>query len=306
MYKVFIDGSAGTTGLRISKKLASRRDITVISLPEEVRKDKNAQREAINSSDVVFLCLPDDAAREAVELCENDNTVIIDASTAHRTDDGWVYGLPELSSVFRTNIRCGKRIANPGCHATGFCVSVYPLISGGIISPDYPLTCFSLTGYSGGGKKMIAEYARPDWDTTPALYSLGGMHKHLPEMTKVCSLSRPPVLEPIVSDYYCGMVVTVPLLGDFMKRKLGVNDLYAYFGEYYKDSPVIHVKKQTSGLIYSDAFAGRDDLEIIVGGCDDRPQISARFCNLGKGASGAAIQNMNIALGLDETKGLIL
>ncbi len=306
MYKVFIDGSAGTTGLRISKKLAARRDITVVSLPEEVRKNKDAQAEAINSSDVVFLCLPDDAAREAVSLCENDNTIIIDASTAHRTDDAWVYGLPELSCAFRNDIKHGKRIANPGCHATGFCVCVYPLVFGDIIADSYPLTCFSLTGYSGGGKKMIAEYARPDWDTTPAIYSLGGMHKHLPEMMKVCSLSRPPVLEPIVSDYYCGMVVTVPLIADFMKKKMGVDDLYEYFTEYYANSPVIKVRRQTSGLIYSDAFAGRDDLEIIVGGCDDRPQISARFCNLGKGASGAAIQNMNIALGLDETKGLIL
>ncbi len=306
MYKVFINGSAGTTGLRIAKRLMSRDDVTLISLPDELRKDSEAQRQAMNSADVVFLCLPDDAAREAVKLCDSENTVIIDASTAHRTSPDWIYGMPELSSEIRNSIKNGKRIANPGCHATGFCMSIYPLIHGGIIPSDYPVTCFSLTGYSGGGKKMIAEYARPDWDTTPALYSLSGTHKHLPEMAKVCGLTRKPVFSPVVSDYYCGMVVTVPLISEFMTRKLTVEGLYEYYNAYFADSPIVKVRLQQEGLIYSDAFSDRDDLELIVSGSDERLQVSVRFCNLGKGASGAAIQNMNIALGLDETKGLIL
>ncbi len=306
MYKVFINGSVGTTGLRIAKRLTARKDIALITLPDELRKDPEAQREATNSADVVFLCLPDDAAREAIKLCDNDHTVIIDASTAHRTAPDWVYGMPELSEAHKNSITTGKRIANPGCHATGFCMSIYPLIAGGFISADYPVTCFSLTGYSGGGKKMITEYARPDWDTTPALYSLSGSHKHLPEMTKVCGLTRQPVFSPIVSDYYCGMVVTVPLISELMIKKLTVDDLYEYYMTYFKNCPLIKVKKQTDGLIYSDAFADRDDLEIIVSGSNERLQVSVRFCNLGKGASGAAIQNMNIALGLEETKGLII
>ncbi len=306
MYKVFIDGSAGTTGLRIAKRLASRQDITLITIPDELRKDTNAQRNAINSADVVFLCLPDDAAREAVALCDNKHTIIIDASTAHRTAPGWVYGMSELDPLIRANIKTSKRIANPGCHATGFCMTMYPLVRDCILPADYPFTCFSLTGYSGGGKKMIGDYARPDWDTTPALYSLGGTHKHLPEITKVCGLTRAPAFTPIVSDYYCGMVVTVPIISDYMTKKLTVDELYEYYKSNFATSPLIKVKLQKEGLVYSDAFAGRDDLEIIVSGCDDRIQVSARFCNLGKGASGAAIQNMNIALGLEETKGLII
>ncbi len=314
MYNIFIDGSVGTTGLRIASRLANRDDINLLSIPEELRKDNTAVAERINASDVTFLCLPDAAAKEAVTLCKNPNTVIIDASTAHRTADGWAYGFPELDDTFRNNIINSKRIANPGCHASGFNSIVYPLVKGGIIAPDYPLVSHSLTGYSGGGKGMISSYEdenRAEKYDSPAQYGLTAHHKHLPEMKAVCSLAFEPVFNPIVGDFYSGMAVTVPLHSSLMKKKLTTSELHEYFSEYYASCRLISVKplceKGTEdGFLYTNTLSGKDSMEIIVCGCDERPQICALFCNLGKGASGAAIQNMNLVLGVDECSGLVL
>ena len=303
MNRVFIDGSAGTTGLRIYERLSSRKDIELITLTEETRKDINARREALNSADIAFLCLPDDAARESVSLVNNSHTAIIDTSTAHRVSPDWVYGLPELRGQ-REKIASSKRVANPGCHATGFIVLVAPLVQAGIISRDEVLSCFSLTGYSGGGKKMIAQYetdGRDELLCAPRQYGLTQTHKHIPEMAKLCGLTHAPVFCPIVSDYYAGMEVTVSL------HDVRVEALKDCYREYYSDGVVKFVDCDTfneGGFISAGAFAGRDDLEICVYGNDERALLVSRFDNLGKGASGAAIQNMNILLGIDETTGL--
>ncbi len=303
MFKVFIDGSAGTTGLRIREMLGKRTDISLISLPEQLRKDVSARKEAINASDVTFLCLPDDAAREAVLLVENPETVVIDASTAHRTAAGWAYGFPELSAAHRAAIAQGKRIANPGCYASGFIALVYPLVKAGLVSPDYPFVCHAVSGYSGAGKKGIAEYEaenRPPLYDTPRLYALSLSHKHLPEMKAVCGLSRTPVFNPYVCDYYCGMTVNVPLFADLLVKKTAAADIRALLAEHYAESAFISVGEEESGFISANTLNETNRMEILVNGNDERILLTARFDNLGKGASGAAIQNMNIALGLDE------
>ena len=303
MFKVFIDGSAGTTGLRIREMLGKRTDISLISLPEQLRKDVAARKEAINASDVTFLCLPDDAAREAVLLVENLDTVVIDASTAHRTAAGWAYGFPELSAAHRAAIAQGKRIANPGCYASGFIALVYPLVKAGLVAPDYPFVCHAVSGYSGAGKKGIAEYEaenRPPLYDTPRLYALSLSHKHLPEMKAVCGLSRTPVFNPYVCDYYCGMTVNVPLFADLLVKKTAAADIRALLAEHYAESAFISVGEEESGYISANTLNETNRMEILVNGNDERILLTARFDNLGKGASGAAIQNMNIALGLDE------
>lgn len=303
MFKVFIDGSAGTTGLRIREMLGKRTDISLISLPEQLRKDVSARKEAINASDVTFLCLPDDAAREAVLLVENPETVVIDASTAHRTAAGWAYGFPELSAAHRAAIAQGKRIANPGCYASGFIALVYPLVKAGLVSPDYPFVCHAVSGYSGAGKKGIAEYEaenRPPLYDTPRLYALSLSHKHLPEMKAVCGLSRTPVFNPYVCDYYCGMTVNVPLFADLLVKKAAAADIRALLAEHYAESAFLSVGEEESGFISANTLNETNRMEILVNGNDERILLTARFDNLGKGASGAAIQNMNIALGLDE------
>ena len=303
MLKVFIDGSAGTTGLRIREMLGKRTDISLISLPEQLRKDVAARKEAINASDVTFLCLPDDAAREAVLLVENPDTVVIDASTAHRTAAGWAYGFPELSAAHRAAIAQGKRIANPGCYASGFIALVYPLVKAGLVAPDYPFVCHAVSGYSGAGKKGIAEYEaenRPPLYDTPRLYALSLSHKHLPEMKAVCGLSRTPVFNPYVCDYYCGMTVNVPLFADLLVKKTAAADIRALLAEHYAESAFISVGEEESGYISANTLNETNRMEILVNGNDERILLTARFDNLGKGASGAAIQNMNIALGLDE------
>ena len=305
MTKVFIDGSAGTTGLRIYERLGSRSDISLIRLPEDKRKDAAARKDAINASDIVFLCLPDDAAKESASLCENPDTVIIDTSTAHRTADGWVYGFPELKG-YREKIAASKRIANPGCHAGGFISLVAPLVQGGLLKADADLACFSLTGYSGGGKKMIAEYEAPENRErleAPRLYGISQQHKHLPEMTKICGLVNPPHFSPIVSSYYAGMEVMVPVFKNDLT--CGIDGIKAYYAEYYSTKMVKFVPDaDEAGFMTAGSFAGRDDMQISVQGNADRILLVSRFDNLGKGASGAAIQNMNIALGLDEATGL--
>ena len=300
MTHVFIDGSAGTTGLRIADRLAARSDLKLITLSEENRKDTAARKEAINSADIVFLCLPDPAAVEAVALTENPAVRIIDTSTAHRTNPDWTYGMPELSGQ-RERIAASHRIANPGCHASGFIALVAPLVEQGLLKPDTALSCFSLTGYSGGGKKMIAEYESTDRNmllNAPRQYALTQEHKHLKEMVAVCGLDIAPVFCPIVADFYSGMEVTVPLFSrDLNGTKQDIEDLY---NAYY-----------TSGLVRFDnsadedgTFADRDDMQVSVQGNEERLLLTARFDNLGKGASGAAIQNMNILLGVDEATGL--
>ena len=303
MIKVFIDGSAGTTGLRIREMLGKREDISLIALPEQLRKDVAARRDAINGADAVFLCLPDDAAREAVGLVENKNTVVIDASTAHRTSPGWAYGFPELSASHRAAIVNGKRIANPGCYASGFLALVYPLVAAGVLPKDYPLVCHAVSGYSGAGKKGIAEYEaenRPESYDTPRLYALTLSHKHLPEMQAVCGLTRTPVFNPYVCDYYCGMTVNVPLFSDLLARKVSVADVKELLRAHYAGAHFVTVGEEPSGYVSANTLNGTNRMELLVNGNEDRILLTARFDNLGKGASGAAIQNMNLALGLDE------
>ena len=306
MTRVFIDGSAGTTGLRIRERLSDRKDLQLLILPEEIRKDSSARADALNSADISFLCLPDAAAAEAVSFVTSPDAVIIDTSTAHRTAGGWVYGMPELTGQ-REKIASAKRIANPGCHASGFIALIAPLVQRGLISRDARLSCFSLTGYSGGGKKMIAEYEAPEPDPlfqAPRQYGLGQTHKHLPEMAKVCGLAHMPVFCPIVAPYYAGMEVTVPLTP--AESGASPDEIRRVYREYYQ-SGLIRFAEATeeNGFLSAGALAGRDSMEVSVFGNEERILLVSRFDNLGKGASGAAIQNMNIALGLDEAEGLV-
>ena len=307
MIKVFIDGSAGTTGLRITQRLSEREDIQLITVPEPFRKDPAARRGAINRADVVFLCLPDDAAREAVTLVENPNTAVIDTSTAHRVNPAWTYGFPEISGL-RKKIAASRRVANPGCHASGFIALIAPLVQAGVIRPDAALSCFSLTGYSGGGKKMIAEYEATERDPlldAPRQYGLSQRHKHLPEMQMLCGLDQAPIFCPIVAPYFAGMEVTVPLFTrDAAGGRAAVEDAYR---QAYAQGLVRFVPDAGEGnFLSAGAYAGRDDMEISVQGSGDRLLLTARFDNLGKGASGAAIQNMNLLLGIDEKTGLVV
>ena len=306
MKKVFIDGSAGTTGLRIAERLQQRKDIEIIKLTEENRKDINARREALNSADVAFLCLPDKASIEAVSLMENENTVLLDTSTAHRTNDDWAYGFPELSSEHREKVKNSKRIAVPGCHASGFIALVYPLIEKGVLPKDALLSCFSLTGYSGGGKNMIAEYEAEDRDNllgAPRQYGIAQMHKYLPEMSKICGIENAPAFIPVVADFYSGMEVTIPLFASQVNAS--VEEIKAIYKEKYTGPIVKYVEDfDESGFVSANKLSFNDGMEISVSGNSDRILLIARYDNLGKGASGAAIECMNIVLGVDETTGL--
>ena len=306
MLKVFIDGSAGTTGLRIYERLQERKDISLILLSEELRKDTLARKEALNSADIAFLCLPDAAAIEAVSLVENSKVKIIDTSTAHRTQEGWDYGFAELSGQ-REKIINSKRVANPGCHASGFIALVEPLVKNGIIKKDANLSAFSLTGYSGGGKKMIAEYQGEDRNVllnAPRTYGITQQHKHLKEMVKICGIENAPIFCPIVAPYYCGMEVTVSLFKKDIKGD--INNVKEIYKEYYKNGLVKFSESEESGFLSANLMAGRDDMLVGVYGNEDRFTLVARFDNLGKGASGAALQNMNIMLGVKEDTGLIV
>ena len=306
MKKVFIDGSAGTTGLRIAQRLAQRSDIELLSIPGELRKDPAERSKMLNSADIVFLCLPDDAAREAVSMIDNPGVCVIDTSTAHRTAPGWTYGFPEIGGR-KAQIATSKRIANPGCHASGFISLVAPLVECGIIKPDALISAYSLTGYSGGGKKMIAQYEDPDRNTlldAPRMYGLTQKHKHLPEMAAVCGLENDPVFCPVVAPYYAGMQVTIPLF----KEMIGVDpsDIKEVYRKYYTGKLVKFCDcPDDGGFLSAGLFAGRDDMVISVYGNEDRILLVSTFDNLGKGASGAAIQNMNLVLGTDETEGLV-
>ena len=308
MKKVFIDGSAGTTGLRIAERLSTRTDIELIKLNEENRKDINARKEALNSADIAFLCLPDSASREAVSLIENSQTVVLDTSTAHRTDDGWAYGFPELSEKHREKIKNSKRIAVPGCHASGFIALVYPLIEAGVLPKNSLLSCFSLTGYSGGGKNMIAEYEGERRDkllNAPRQYGIAQTHKHLPEMVKYGGIENAPAFIPVVADFYSGMEVTVPIFGS------NINAVIDEIKEIYKrkyTGPIVKFTEDFSenGFVSANKLSFCDGMEISVAGNGDRILLIARYDNLGKGASGAAIECMNIVLGTEETTGLDL
>lgn len=316
--KIFIDGSEGTTGLRIHERFQVRDDIELLTISKELRKDTEERRRLINASDITFLCLPDAAARESVSLVENEQVKIIDTSTAHRTEEGWAYGFPELSDEHRKAIALGNRIAVPGCHATGFISLAYPLIASGILSPDYPLAAFSLTGYSGGGKKMIGEYEAKERDKaldSPREYALTQQHKHLKEMQKITGIGRQPLFSPIVADYYSGMVVSLPLYTEVLKiegKEEGMPErLRNFYGEYYKGQQFIQVMdgektEALNGMLPGNLCSGWDGLRIYVTGNEERVVLSAQFDNLGKGASGAAIQCLNILLGCEESKGLNL
>jgi len=305
--KIFIDGKAGTTGLRIEERLFGRDDVEIISLPDEVRKDADARRKMLNLADIVFLCLPDAAAKEAVSMIENPRTVVIDASTAHRTNPEWAYGFPELGKDFEEKIKESHRIAVPGCHASGFIALVYPLIKAGILPADALLYANSLTGYSGGGKSMIADYendARSALLTAPRQYGLTQAHKHIPEMTKITGLENAPVFSPIVSDFYSGMEVTVPLF----KKQLcygGIEDIKQIYKNAY-NFPTVFYKEcaDEAGFLSAGAMSGKDSMQIEVYGCDERIILVARYDNLGKGASGAAVECLNIVLGEEKTKAL--
>ena len=307
MTKVFIDGSAGTTGLRIAERLELRQDIELIRLSEENRKDISARKEAINMADIVFLCLPDAASVESVSLCDNPNTVIIDTSTAHRTNSDWAYGFPELSADLHNKIKNAKRIANPGCHASGFIALVYPLIEKGILDENALLSCVSLTGYSGGGKKMIANYEADNRDVlldAPRQYGLGQSHKHLPEMTAITGIKNAPAFMPIVGDFYSGMEVTIPIFPQMLKDA-GIEDIKNIYKEKYT-GPVVYFAEDfdENGFVSANKLRNRDSMEISVSGNEDRILLIARYDNLGKGASGAAVECMNIVLGCDLTTGL--
>lgn len=311
MKKIFIDGSQGTTGLKIYERFANRNDVEILKINPEKRKDNAERAKLINQSDITFLCLPDAASIEAVSLVENPDVTIIDTSTAHRTNSDWAYGFPELDSTFRNKIRNSKRIANPGCYASGVNALVYPLIKAGVLPSDYPLVTYAMSGYSGGGNKAIAQYDDNERNIeldSPRQYALTQEHKHLKEIKTICNLERTPIFAPHICDYYCGMVVSIGLFPDFLNKKCSVEDIRSIYKMHYDNEPFVKVRDKDFdiSMIGANNFANRDDMEIIIYGNDDRIMVSSRFDNLGKGASAAAIQCMNIVLGIDETTGLNL
>lgn len=310
MVKVFIDGKQGTTGLRIYDRLLNRQDIELITLPEEFRKVDSYRKEAINQSDITFLCLPDAAAVEAVSMVENDNTKIIDTSTAHRTSDGWAYGFPELSKKHLDKIKSSKRVAVPGCYAGGFISLVYPLVENNIISPEADIVCHAISGYSGAGKKGIAQYEDKERSflfDAPRQYALTQQHKHLKEMKIISGLSKEPIFCPYVCDYYSGMEVTVALFKSQLKSLNTAEDIKKIYREKYNSDIVKYFDSfDENGFISANAYRDVDKMQITVAGNDERILLVSRFNNLGKGASGAAIQCMNIMLGIDMNTGLDL
>lgn len=320
MFKVFVDGEAGTTGLQIYERLSKRSDVEILRISPELRKDASERKRLINASDATFLCLPDAAAKESAELCTNPKTTLIDASTAHRTNPDWAYGLPELSPAFRHAVETNRRIANPGCHASGFILGIFPLVAAGLLRKDADLATYSLTGYSGGGKKMIATYeaegaqvSRPGESPrlfAPRPYALGHHHKHLPEMQKICGLEKPPIFNPVVGPYYKGMAVSTAIFQSSLNKGATAEDIWEILAEHYAGARFVKVfpfeaePSLDGGSLDPTECNGTNDARIRVFGNGDRIQVTVTLDNLGKGASGAAIQNMNIALGLDEGTGL--
>ena len=305
---VYIDGKEGTTGLQIYDRIGARDDITLLLIDEDKRKDPVERQKLMNAADLVFLCLPDAAAREAVTLVTNPATRIIDASTAHRTSPGWDYGFAELSPRHRAAIQASRRVANPGCHASGFIAIVYPLVACGLLPPDALLSCHSITGYSGGGKKKIAQYEAPDRPAeldSPRQYGLSQTHKHLPEMQKLCGLAYAPIFNPIVADFYKGMAVSVPLHSAWVGGR-SAEEVRQALAAHYEGQALVHVAPEVvcDGMLASNPLAGTNEMELCVCGNAERMTVVARFDNLGKGASGAAVQNMNLMLGFAEKAGL--
>jgi N-acetyl-gamma-glutamyl-phosphate reductase len=311
---VFVDGQHGTTGLKIRERLLGRKDIEVIEIPEDKRKDPATRKKLLNEADIVFLCLPDDAARESVSLITNGAVCVIDGSTAHRVAEGWIYGLPELKKGQRVLIKKSRRVSVPGCHATGFILMLYPLVAQGIVAPDYPVTCHAVAGYSGGGKAMIADYdspGAPDYIKNPRPYALSLNHKHVPEMTKFAGLARPPLFTPTVVNVYNGEIISIPLIASYLDKELTAAAIREVLAEYYVGERFVKVMPYPADdylkngyLTFTDCNS-TNNLEIFVFGGKDRILLSARFDNLGKGASGAAVQNMNIMLDIEESTGLL-
>ena len=301
MTKVFIDGSQGTTGLKIFDRLKNRNDIELITLSEELRKDPDARKQALNSADIAFLCLPDDAARVAVSFIENEDTVVIDTSTAHRTNDDWAYGFPELSKELENKLLSSKRVAVPGCYASGFIALVKPLVDNGFISAEQDIFCHAISGYSGAGKKGIAQYEAENRDKmfdAPRQYALTQQHKHLKEMKIISGLKNEPVFSPYVCDYFCGMVMTVTILSKDLKNGKTAEDIKKLYAEKY-NSNIVKYKEtiDDNGFITGNAMAENDGMEITVAGNEERILLIARYDNLGKGASGAALECMNFKMG---------
>ena len=311
-YKVFIDGQEGTTGLEIRQHLMKRNDVEILKIDVDNKKDNNERGKLINAADIVFLCLPDDAARESAALVTNTATCVIDASTAHRTLDEWAYGIPELSAYHRNKIKNSKRVSVPGCFATGFNILLYPVVNQGLITPDYPVTCHSVTGYSGGGKKLINIFeSENNKFKSPCFYSLDLHHKHIPEMQKHSGLTHAPIFTPIVSNYYRGMIVAIPLYVKMMNKKTNAYEMRDFYSEYYNNQTFIKVlpfnahKQMDLGYLDAESCINTNNMEIMTFGDDEQILLIVRFDNLGKGASGAAIQNMNIVLGKEESYSLI-
>lgn len=309
MKHIFIDGSAGTTGLRLKKRLESRKDINLIEINEQHRKDEKYRQEAMNKADAVVLCLPDDASREAVKLVQNENTVILDTSTAHRTNPEWVYGLPQLSKEQKLKIANSKKIAVPGCHACGFITLVAPLVKEKIILPNILLNCFSITGYSGGGKNMISQYQNSDDNllSAPRVYGLSQEHKHLSEMISMTNLDNYPVFAPIVSNFYSGMEVMIPISPEGINYYVNIDKIKNIYKKYYNDDVIKFVDNPSeNGFMSASAFSGKDSMQITVQGNEERFLLIARYDNLGKGASGSAVECLNLSLGLEHKLGLEL
>lgn len=312
--KIYIDGQEGTTGLQILDRFKNRNDIELLTIGDDKRKDPAERARFINMSDFTFLCLPDAAAKEAVSFVNNDHVRIIDASTAHRTDPAWAYGFPELSEAHREKIRTSSRVANPGCYASGFISLVYPLVQAGALPEEYPLTCHAVSGYSGGGKKMIAVIEgenKPEECFSPRQYALAQKHKHLPEMQQVCGLKYPPMFNPIVDDYYNGMVVTVPLISRALSKRYTAENIHEILSAHYEGQRFVKVMELggtetlPDGFLAANTLAGTNDMQIFVCGNDEHILLCSRLDNLGKGASGAAVQSLNIMMGIDETTGLV-
>lgn len=312
-YKIFVDGQEGTTGLKINKRLEVRTDIDILKIDPDKRKDLIERQKLLNEADIVFLCLPDTAAKEAVSLIDNPSTRVIDASTAHRIEPGWAYGLPELSKQHRNAVISSPRVSVPGCYATGFITAVYPLVREGILPEDYPVTCHAISGYSGGGKKLIEKYEDGEHNKkleSPNLYALGMNHKHLPEMHSITGLKYAPLFSPIVSGFYKGMTVAVPLLPRLMSKSPAAKDLHSFLSDYYKDERFVKVmpfdaeSNLENGFLSATGCNDTNSLQLYVFGQDNQVLLVSKLDNLGKGSSGAAVQNMNIMLGMDEGTGL--
>lgn len=306
MKSVFIVGQEGTTGLRLKERLAVREDIELLQIEDGLRKDTGEILRIMQRAEFTFLCLPDDAAREIAAFGKDTGTRIIDTSTAHRTAEGWAYGFPEISPKYRENIKNATQVASPGCHSSGFIALIAPLVAAGVISPDFHLSCTSLTGYSGGGKKMIAQYESDSKGKGLYLYSMAQSHKHLPEMIKHSGLSQTPAFTPVVGMDYAGMVVTVSLNAAYLNKNVNCDGLRALFKSHYSGSPIIRVSEEAPAALYASEMAGRDDMEIFVTGSDENILLTAAFDNLGKGASGAALQCLSIMCGMAENTGLVL